>query len=119
MWYTEGVSVKVTTLAFLFALVTPTARVSIRVGPHILQAGQGVTVICTVPRHPDNRRITATITGYTSSERQIDGDDAPVTFRFSFVHVPCDVDAAVCVLQDSLGGQATASSQLLITGCDP
>lgn len=110
---------KLTLLAFLLASAAPSPRISIRVGPQVLQAGQGVTVTCTVPRHVENRRITAMLANYTSSERQIEGENAPVTFRFTFNHIPCDVDAAVCVLQDNLGGQTAASAQLLITGCDP
>lgn len=82
-------------------------------------AGDGVTVICTVPRHEANRRVQAVLANYTSSERQLEGENSPVTFRFEFRHVPCDTDGAACILTDNLGGQASATTPMDVKGCDP
>lgn len=104
--------------AILTLASDPTPRVAVKVSSAFLFAGNGVTVVCTVPRHPENRAIKAELTNYRSSEQSIEGENSPVTFRFEFKKVPCDVEAAVCTLTDSLGRQGSAVTKVEVKGCE-
>ncbi len=101
--------------AIFAALSTGDGAVSIRTDRRVLFAGQDVTIICKVPRNEANRRIEALLLpDYSSSERQIDGEDAAITHRFTFSHVPPHVTTAACVLTDKYNNhrQATLSLQI-------
>jgi len=94
-------------------------RVSIKVDRTVLFAGNGITITCTVPRHPDNRMVAAVLVGYTSSEHQLDGEASPITHRFPFKSVSCDTIEARCELHDKFGGTAIQNQSLEIQGCEP
>lgn len=94
-------------------------RVSIKVSKTVLFAGTDLTVTCTVPRHPDNRKVAAVLVGYTSDQRDLNGEEAPVTHRFEFKKVSCDTIEARCVLVDKFGGTAVQNQSLQIEGCEP
>lgn len=94
------------------------ARVSIAVLPSVLMPGDAIRVTCTVPKHPDNRRLLIALPGYSSSDRPIDGSDAAITHRMIFQHVPCDVELAACVVVDNLGKEYPATTQIRVAGCD-
>lgn len=106
------------TLLVLLA-ATSAEPVTIKTSPQSFFAGATITVTCTVPRHADNRGIDAVVTGYTSSHRDINGEDAPVTYRFEFKHVPCDAVEAVCALADNHQRVAIAKMPLNVAGCEP
>ena len=68
-----------------------------------VESKPSVTIVCTVPRHPDNRWLTIGIPGQTSSLKQLNGVDSLMTFRLAVPHsVECDGPTldAVCLLQD-------------------
>jgi len=94
-------------------------RVSIKVDHTAFFAGADIVVTCTVPRHPDNRKVAAVLVGFTSSEHQLDGEASPITHRFPFKKVSCDAVEARCVLLDKFGGTAIMNQQLQIAGCEP
>lgn len=94
-------------------------RASVKVSTTVPFAGSDITVTCTVPRHPDNRKVAAVLVGYTSSERQLDGEESPITHRFEFKKLPCDTVEARCVLLDKFGGTAIQHQPLEIQGCEP
>ena len=93
-------------------------RVSIKVDRATFFAGGNLMVTCTVPRHPDNRKVAAVVVNYTSSERELNGEESPVTHRFEFKKIPCGVPEARCILQDKFGGTAVIAQTLEIAGCD-
>src|SRR5438876_1020683 len=93
------------TLMLAGATVAP---VSIRLSKNILYAGTDLTIVCSVPRHEDNREIAAVVPSYTSSSRQLEGEFASITNRFTFKHIPCGVVQAACVLTDNHNRSATA-----------
>lgn len=108
---------RILTLLVLLAAQEP--RVSIKVSSQTVFAGQSLVITCTVPHHVNNRKVTASVVGYTSSERQLDGENAPKTIRFEmFHHVPCEAEAAACVLEDVYKTTQTAWLPLQIAGCD-
>lgn len=107
---------------FLFlmaALVWGESRVSIKVVPHVVMAGQPITIVCSVPRNSENRLLTIGVVDFTSHDDQLDGDEAYVTHRATFSHVPCDASLAYCLLKDSHGAQAVAKEQIVVMGCEP
>lgn len=107
-----------TVLVALLLSFAATQRIIIKVSRTVLFVGDSIEVVCSVPRHEDNRKVEAVLEGYTSSEHQLNGEDAAVTHRFSFKKVPCDVSAAVCRLTDKYNNQITTLQQLQISGCD-
>ena len=108
-----------TLLTLLLLLASSEARVSVKVSPQTFYAGATVTVTCTVPRHADNRKVTAIVDGYTLSERQLDGEQAPKMIRFEFKKVPCDAVGVSCVLEDIYHSAHKASAPIQIAGCEP
>lgn len=92
-----------TSLFFALAALFPRGEgaVSIRTDKRVLFAGQDVTVTCKVPRDEANRKIEAyLLPNFSSSSRQLDGEDSAITHRFYFQHVPPDVTSAACQLTD-------------------
>lgn len=108
-----------TLLTLLVLLAATEPRVSIRVSPQTLFAGQSIAIVCTVPHNLNNRKLTAVVDGYTVSERQLDGELAPKTFRFEFKKIPCEIDRVACVLTDVYGGQQAAIAPIQVAGCEP
>ena len=97
--------------------------VSIRVSPQTFLIGSinrkhPMVVTCTVPRHEANRRVIAHLGDFTQSERQIDGLDSFVTFRFEFTQVPCDVAVAACELHAQGFPYVIATTPITIAGCE-
>jgi hypothetical protein len=72
-------------------------KIAIVVKPSVLMPGGTLVLTCHVPRDPDNRTLVYGVTGFRENlQRQIDGADAPITWRFEMPHVPCDVGPAYC-----------------------
>jgi hypothetical protein len=102
------------------------APVSIRVSAHSIMAGSSVRVTCRVPRNPENRGLTALLTGsedpnglvYRSMFDQMDGESTRPTHEFTFTKVPCDVDLAACVLERQGSPNAVVRESLVVGGCD-
>jgi len=94
-------------LAALLFLAAAAKPVTIKVSRTVLYPGDSLTVTCVVPRHEDNRKIEGIIADYTSSEHQLNGEDAAVTHRFEFKKIPPDAEVAGCRLTDKYGRQTT------------
>lgn len=103
-------------IALIYALASE-APVRAAVQPPLLMKGGAVRVTCTVPRHPDNRRLDVMLPGYTESSRTLDGEDSRVTWEFVFTHIPCEVETAVCRVV-RITGAANARAPISVQGCD-
>lgn len=103
-----------TILLALLLLAADTKAVSIHLSSNVMFAGSDLVVTCTVPRHEKNRTIEAALLPYSVSSRQLNGADAPITHRFTFLHVPEDVTEARCVLTDAYGAHYTATQALQV-----
>lgn len=92
------------------------ARVSVSVTPRMVTTT--VRITCSVPRHPDNRKLTIGIPDYQSSERQLDGEDALITHTLTLKRPPCDVPSvAFCDLEDNLGKHGIVSTPFVNANC--
>ena len=108
-------------LALVLLLSTP-PRVSIAVVPTVFPVGGTLRLTCTVPRHPDNRWLVLGVyyegsVVYQASERQLDGELAPVTHVMYVDHIPCDATVAQCYLLPSVGPQFRATQSVVVAGC--
>lgn len=102
-------------LALAAAAVEP---VSIHTSSFVVQENQAFRVTCTVPRNPENRRLVMGVEGLRSSDRQLDGDDSPVTHNLFIDHVPCGVGPAFCTLIQSNGKERKAVLAVRVIGGD-
>lgn len=86
-------AILVVAIIFVIALCTVGAaspRVSIKV------QGGGTSIACTVPRHSDNRLLVIGVAERVSSERQLEGEAAPVTHRLDLRQLlPCEGESAL------------------------
>lgn len=103
-------------LIFLAFLSSP-PRVSITVTPAAVLVNETLRLVCTVPRHPDNRWLTMGIPGYRTSGGDLDGEAAPITHTMFVTHVPCEVDEVVCEVTDALGRTYRAARPITVAGC--
>jgi hypothetical protein len=103
-------------LAILLSGAVP-QRVSIRVSPLVLMAGGALRVTCVVPRDARNRQLSVALSDYTSSSRQLDGDQARITHEFIFSHVPCVVEDAACQVVGT-DGSLIAKQHIEVVGCE-
>jgi len=92
-------------------------RVSIRLSANVVMKGNSVQVICTVPRHPDNRRLYIGITDYTLSEIPIEGERGPTVADRWFRSPPCETERAFCELVDNADVHRSAFANLEVVGC--
>lgn len=92
-------------------------RVSIRMNPLVVMAGNAARITCKVPREERNRGVTIGIANYRSSYDQIDGLDGAITHQVLFEHIPCDAGDAYCDLEDNLHGHTQARQGFQVAGC--
>lgn len=109
--------IRVLTLLSL-VLAAGSDTLSVRVSPASFFSGSSVTVVCHVPRRATNRSIRGALYGYSSSDRQMDGESAPITYRFEFKKVPCGVEQAGCIVTDAYNQQKEAVASVVVAGCD-
>ncbi len=102
--------------ALIVALSSP---VAINVTPRVLLAGQTIRLTCVVPRSPENRWLNYGVAGYTYSMRQLDGDQAPITYTAYVQHVPCEASEAFCDLVQAGERHATVTAGITVAGCEP
>lgn len=108
-------------LPLLLLALTP-ARVSIAVTPVVVMAGASVRVTCTVPQHPDNRWLVIGVyyeggVVYQASERQLDGEAAPVTHVMTVTRVPCEAAVAQCYVIPAVGPQFRVNREITVGAC--
>lgn len=94
------------------------APVSIHLSKQVVMHGGSIDVVCTVPPRNANRTVAAVVNNYHASERQLDGEKAPKTWRFTFDRLPCDADSAACVVHSWDRGDDVAAQPLTIAGCN-
>lgn len=111
-------------LALLVALAvgasTP-APIAVRVSRPAFLAGQSTELTCRVTPHPMNRKLTFGVIGTRRevSERQLDGDAAPMTWGPMLVElIPCEAGPAYCTVTRAGGQQFTATQPLMVGGCN-
>lgn len=92
--------------------------VSIKVLPRVVMAGGAMRITCKVPRRAENRKLAAGIANYTSTERQLDGEESRITWEFLFDHMPCGVGPAFCAVSGTDRDQL-ATQPIEIAGCEP
>ena len=112
-----------TTILLLLISATATRSdepVTARVSPGIVMAGRDATVrlTCRVVRHPDNRKLEYGLEGYSSSERQLDGEASRVTWETFITHIPCGVERAFCIITRADRRTFSAFAPLVVAGCD-
>lgn len=117
-WYLTQAVFPVALAALLGYGLLSAERVTIKVSPYVVMAGGTVRVTCRVPRHPENRRLTIGLSNYRESQRDLEGEYAPVTHEVTYEHVPCETDLAYCAVEDSAGRGAVARQNLTVAGCD-
>jgi hypothetical protein len=88
----------------------------IDLSPRVIFMGDDLRIVCAVPKRADNRELAMGITGFTESDHQLDGVDAPVVFQLIAHHVPCHVGPAFCVTIRT-NGRETHTRELVIAGC--
>lgn len=94
-----------------------TDRVRITIRPAVLMAGQTLQIRCRVEPHEQNRWLEYGVEDYTSSGRQLDGADAPITTTTFFDRIPCGVGVAFCNVT-AQGGQVFRSvAHFTVGGC--
>lgn len=103
----------------LLAALSSPKVVSIRVDRPVVMAGGDLAVTCRVPPEPWHRELQAGLPEYYTSTRQLDGADAPLTFRFEYHHIPCVVESAICAVKDNDGKITVASTPIQVAGCEP
>ncbi len=103
-------------LLVLFLLVTAPSdeKLTIRVTPTTLFGGGAIRLTCRVPRDPDNRRLEYGVEGYTSSERQLDGEASRVTWDALIDHVPCGVERVFCEVTRADRKRVRATAPLVV-----
>jgi len=99
-------------------LLTLLALVSLRVYPLVIPAGGAAQVTCRIEPHKDNRKLTVEIENYTSSTRDLEGADAPVTWVFNFKEIPCGTTRVSCLVERLGGKKVGTSQQVTMTGCN-
>ena len=104
-------------LLMILLVVESATEPTLTVYPRVVFAGSGVRVQCRVPRHEANRTVTWGFTEWTSRERQLDGASAPITWTYTFNHVPCDPGLAFCRVERVRGAAILMTQSLTVAGC--
>lgn len=107
---------KLVTITLLTVALTE-PRVTARVSPGAVMAGNSVRVTCRVPAHPDNRGVYIGISDYTSHFVQIDGERGPITSEQWFPHITCEYSKAFCELVDNHGAHRFDYVPFTVGGC--
>ena len=104
-------------LLTMLLVVESAIEPTLAVYPRVVFAGSGVRVQCRVPRRAEHRSVTWGFTDWTSLGRQLDGADAPVTWAYTFDHVPCDPGFAFCRVERVRGAAIVITQSLTVAGC--
>ena len=101
------------------SLVWGDAAISIRVDPPYTYEGGNFWVYCTVPRHPDNRKVVISVDWLASHQYELDGAKAPKIFSSLFREAPCfpELELVVrCLLERSMSN-TSAVKRVPVRGC--
>ena len=93
--------------------------ISIKMYPQQLMKGEGTWLTCRVTPDLKNKALEYGLTDYTSSTRELDGYDAPITWGpYLYKAVPCYVSEGYCLITHNDGSFDRASTKLIVSGCD-
>lgn len=92
-------------------------RFNVVTRPTVLFRGSDMFVRCTIPPDAENRTAFLGVRGYTSSRRNLEGDQAPLVHELLVHHVPCDVGPAFCEVINSAGRSHVVEAPVVVTGC--
>lgn len=99
------------------ALMAPDDRLRVAVSPTVMLAGHAVRVTCHLPKDATNRWLRFGVEGWTDSLRQVDGEDAPLTWTLDLSHVPCGVEQAFCEVTRTTCAERV-TTRLAVAGCN-
>lgn len=102
-------------LGVLIAGASP--NFSLTASPNVVTVGGSVNLSCRVPKHPDNRSISLGLENYTTSTRQLDGEQSPSIFTLKVDHIPCDAGPAFCTVA-GVGGRIKSVGANLLVNCN-
>lgn len=106
-------------LAAVVLMLIMAQPISIRVFPSVVMVGQGVGLTCKVTPHPDNRQLKMGFKLWQASERQLEGEAAPITWNMIFGKVPCEPGEAFCAVIRSGGKVHQVTTGVEVKGCEP
>jgi hypothetical protein len=93
--------------------------VKIRLYRQVMMANDWNDLTCSVRRDPANRLLQYGIMNYMErSERDLDGEKAPVTHMFHYTHIPCGAGPAYCMVIRADNSEDHVEQSLEIAGCD-
>lgn len=104
--------------ALLIAVLAAASSTTIQVYPRVLQAGGEVRLTCRVPRNAANRKLRAGFDQWTAYERDLEGEDAPVTWDRWFHHVPCAPGDAFCEVTTATGRTTRLVLPVNVIACE-
>lgn len=108
-----------TVAALLLAAQVVAPRVYVRANPMVVMKGGTVRVTCTVPVHRLNRGVVIGLDPYTTTYKQIEGDQTRrVTYEQDFNHVPCDAEVASCTLHVNSRDDIRVIVPIQVVGCE-
>lgn len=102
---------------FLWLLLSRADRFRVDVSPTAMLVGATVRVTCHLPRDASNRWLRFGIEGWTETLRQVDGEDAPMTWTLTAFHAPCSAEIAFGEVQ-RLGGVERVQTLMKVAGCN-
>ncbi len=92
---------------------------NIRLNPQVLMPGASTWLTCRVTPHEDNRKLAYGIAGVHSSERQLEGSKAAITWGpVEFKKLPCGAGPAYCIVERVNGRPLQAMATLEIAPCN-
>lgn len=101
----------------LIGALAAAPSVSINILPRVMMRGATIRLTCRVMPHPDNRELLAGFTNWTETSRQLEGAEAPITYQFTWQHVPCDPGEGYCVVK-RVNKQNRVTMPIEVRGCD-
>ena len=91
---------------------------SVRAVPAFVQPGGAVRITCRVQPDAKNRKIEFGVEDYYSVTRELDGEDAPITWERIVDHLPCGAGRAFCRVTRADRSSRLVVAPLEVIGCD-
>ena len=86
--------------------------------PHATIVGGNVRITCRVPRNPRNRVVVYGFKDWTTTSRQLDGEDSRITHQILLEGVPCDPGELFCTVLRADGKDRQVVVPFTVVGCD-
>lgn len=107
---------QILTSGIVAAVMLSAPRVSIR-ATQVVMSGGTILVTCKVPRNVNNRTLRFGVDGYSTSTKQLDGDQARVTWQMFVEHMPCDIGPAFCEVVTAGGRVDRVELPVTVAAC--